>query len=225
METRGIDETEVYFSHKIAPGFFAWLVPISTNRARVGLFSKEKPGVHLHHLLNQLSTENKITMSNPDISYGGIHLKPLSRTYGERALVTGDAAGQVKPTTGGGIYYSLICADCASETADQALRQNDFSTRRLARYQKLWQAKLGRELRIDYFARSMYNRLSDRRINSIFDVVWENHIHEDLINSSYRSFDWHGELVLDGLKRLGPWRQLFGRYLPAYILQSLKDKA
>lgn len=225
VEIKGIDEVEVYFSHRIAPGFFAWLVPITDSRARVGLGAKEKPGEYLKKLLSQLASEGKVVDSNVTIQYGGIPLKPLSRTYGDRLVVVGDAAGQAKPTTGGGIYFGLLCADFAADVLHQSLSTNNFSRRRLARYEKLWKAKLGRELRTEYFARRLYNRLSDKRINSIFNVVRDNNIHESMLSSSYRSFDWHGELVLDGLKRLGPWRDLFGKYLPAYLMSSLKGKS
>ncbi len=224
VQSRGIEETEVYFSNKTAPGFFAWLVPISEHRARAGLFALRKPGAYLQDFLGKLVAEGKITDSKPGISYGGIPLKPIPRSYAERVLVVGDAAGQVKPTTGGGIYYGLICADFASETIGRAFEQNDFSAKQFSRYEKLWKAKLGKELRIDYFARRLYNRLSDKRINSIFSIVRDNNIHEDLLNSSYRSFDWHGELVMDGLKRLTPWWQLFGHYFPSYVLKSLRSR-
>jgi flavin-dependent dehydrogenase len=46
----------------------------------------------------------KITSDEAEPNYGGVSLKPLTRTYGERLLVVGTAAGQVKPTTGGGRY-------------------------------------------------------------------------------------------------------------------------
>ncbi len=225
VETNGIDEVEAYFSHAIAPGFFAWLVPITYSRARVGLGAKEKPGEYLNQLLSQLVSEGKVVDNNVNIWFGGIPQKTLPRTYSDRMLVVGDAAGQAKPTTGGGIYFGLICADFAADVLDQSLSTNNFSRRRLARYEKLWKAKLGKELRTEYLARSFYNRLSDKRINSIFNVVRDNNIHESMLSSSYRSFDWHGELVLDGLKRLGPWRNLFGKYLPAYLMSSLKGKS
>ncbi|MFC2027788.1 geranylgeranyl reductase family protein [Chloroflexota bacterium] len=224
VETKGIDEVEAYFSHAIAPGFFAWLVPIADNKARVGLAAKEKPGKYLRELVSQLVLDGKVVESEVIIQYGGIPLKPLPRTYGDRLLVVGDAAGQTKPTTGGGIYFGLLCADFAADVLHETLSTNNLSRRRLARYEKLWKEKLGRELRTEYFARSFFNRLSDKRINSIFDVVRDNNIHESLLTSSYRSFDWHGELVLDGLKRLGPWRNLFGKYLPAYLISSIKGK-
>jgi len=211
VETNGIQEIEVYFSQRIAPGFFAWLVPISQQRARAGLFSRESPGDRLSQFLAQLAAQGKISPAEHRITYDGIPLRPLPRTYGERVLVVGDAAGQVKPTTGGGIYYGLLCADMAAEAIHEAFGANDFSRKKLAYYEKTWKGKLGRDLQVGYFARRLYNRLSDRRINKIFDIVRENNIHEALLDSPHFSFDRHGELILEGLKRLAPWRYLFGK--------------
>ena len=222
VPTNGIGETEVYFSRKIAPGFFGWLVPVSDSRARVGLFAKEKPGEYLRQLLSQLAIEGKVASVESVFAYGGIPLKPLPRTYSDRVLVIGDAAGQVKPTTGGGIYYGLLCADFAAETIDQAFTKDDFSKKNLSRYETLWKEKLGRELKIDYFARMFYNRLSDKRIDRIFHVVKDNDIHESLLSSTYKSFDWHGELVMDGLKQIAPWSPLFWKAMPAYFLKSMR---
>ncbi|MCL0056567.1 NAD(P)/FAD-dependent oxidoreductase [Dehalococcoidia bacterium] len=217
VETNGISEIEVHFSQRIARGFFAWLVPLSQHRARVGLFSRESPGNCLRDFVAQLAAQGKISPAEPGIIYGGIPLRPLPRTYDERVLVVGDAAGQVKPTTGGGIYYGLLCADMAAEAIHEAFSLNDFSKGQLAQYEKLWKEKLGRELQIGYFARRLYNRLSDRGINKIFDIVRENNIHDALLDSPHFSFDRHSELVLEGLKHLAPWKHLFGKVIPAQI--------
>ena len=191
----------------------------------MGLFAPERPGAYLREFIARLASEGKVSDAGFKISYGGIPLRPLSKTYGDRVLVVGDAAGQVKPTTGGGIYYGLLSADIASEALHQSFLTNNFSKRKLALYEKLWQKKLGRELKIDYFARRLYNRLSDKQLDKIFDVVRDNKIHETMLNSSHMSFDWHGEMILDGLKHLTPWRHLFGKYIPAYIVRSLRGKS
>lgn len=222
VPTHGIDEVEVYLGHRIAPGFFAWLVPTSPGNARVGLFAKDAPGKHLDALLSSLRAEGKIISSETPPAYGGIPLKPLRKTCADRLLAVGDAAGQVKPTTGGGIYYGLLCADHAADAIHASFAASDLSARSLRAYERAWRHHLGRELRIDYFARALYNRLSDRRIDTLFRVVKDNSIHEAVMDSCYRSFDWHGELVMDGLRRLDPWRHLLGKYLPAYVMQSLR---
>jgi len=196
IETCGVDEVEVYFGREIAPGFFAWLVPTSPNRARVGLLLRRSPGRYLKKLMSSLVAQGKIVSAEAELSYGGIPLKPLPKTYSERLLVVGDAAGQVKPTTGGGIYYGLLCADIAADTLHRALSRDDLSARSLAGYELGWKRKLRRELEIDYYARKFYERLSDRQIDHIFDIIESNNIAQDLLKEQDLSFDWHSKAIL-----------------------------
>ncbi len=195
VEIIGVDEVEIYFGREIAPGFFAWLVPTSPHRALVGLLSRHSPGLYLGKLMSSLLAQGKIVSPEVELSYGGISLKPLIRTYSNRMLVVGGAAGQVKPTTGGGIYYGLLSADMAANTLQRALETNDLSTRSLAEYERMWKAKLGRELRIGYWARKLYERLSDRQIDRIFGIIKSSGIDEALLKADDLSFDWHGEVV------------------------------
>jgi len=195
VETIGVDEVEVYFGREIAPGFFAWLVPTSPQRAWAGLLSPHSPGLYLRKLISSLLAQGKIVSSEAELSYGGIPLKPLTRTYGNRVLVVGGAAGQVKATTGGGIYYGLLSADMAANTLHPALESNALSARSLAKYERRWKAKLGRELRIDYWARKFYERLSDQQIDRIFGIIKSSGIDEALLKANDLSFDWHSEVV------------------------------
>ena len=196
VETLGIEEVEVYFSREIAPGFFAWLVPTTPPMARAGLMARKNPEFYLRNWLTNLAAEGKIASSEVELSYGGIPLKPLPRTFGERLIVVGDAAGQVKPTTGGGIYYGLLSADIAAQTMHQALADGDLSAKRLARYERGWKKRLGRELRIGHWARKLFERLSDRQIDRIFDIVKANGIDEAILKAEELSFDWHSKVIL-----------------------------
>ncbi|MFP3975502.1 MAG: geranylgeranyl reductase family protein [Chloroflexota bacterium] len=223
VQTAGVDEVEVYFSHSIAPGFFAWLAPVAPNRARVGLFAHRKSGPHMKAFLAELASQGRIQDSGGTVAYGGIPLKPLARTYADRVLVVGDAAGQVKPTTGGGVYFGLLCADIASEVLGEALAAGDLSASRLSRYEKLWKEKLGRELKIEYVLRKLYNKLSDKQIESIFSVAKKKRIHRSLLDSPYLSFDWHGELLLEGLRRAGFWHDVIKTYIPAGVWAYLRS--
>jgi len=196
VETVGMNEVEVYFGREMAPGFFAWLVPTTPPMARVGLMSRKSPGVHLRKWLAHLAAQGKIASAEAELSYGGVPLKPLPRTSGERLMVVGDAAGQVKPTSGGGIYYGLLGADIAAKTLHQALEDDDLSAKRLARYEQRWKRKLGREIKIGYWARKLFERLSDRQIDRIFEIVKANGIDEALLKAEDLSFDWHSKTVL-----------------------------
>ena len=196
VETTGVDEIEVYLGQEIAPGFFAWLVPTSPQRALVGLLSRRSSGLYLRKLMSSLQAQGKIVSAEAEVSYGGIPLKPLARTYSERLMVVGGAAGQVKPTTGGGIYYGLLCADIAANNLHRALKSNDLSAKSLAGYERGWKRKLGQELRIGYWARKFYERLSDRQVDKVFDIMKSQGIDEALLKAGDLSFDWHGKVVL-----------------------------
>lgn len=195
VEVNWVDEVEVYFSQKLAPGFFAWLAPTSPKKALVGLALRRSTAFYMKKLISSLVAQGKIVSNGVEPRYRAIPLKPLARTYGERLVLVGDAAGQVKPTTGGGIYYGLLCAGIAADNLHLALETDDLSADRLANYERQWRKKLGRELTIDYYARRFYERLSDRQIDRAFDIAISNHVDEALLEKD-SFFDWHGKTVL-----------------------------
>ena len=192
----GVDEVEVYFDQEIAPGFFAWLVPTSPRRARVGLLARRNPGLYLKRLVLKLLNEGKVISAEVEPIYGGIPLKPLPRTCSDRLIAVGNAVGQVKPTTGGGIYFGLLSAEIAANTLHRGLATGNLSARGLASYERGWREKLGRELGIDYYARKFYQRLNDQQIDRIFGIIQSNRIGETLLEAKDLSFDWHSKAVL-----------------------------
>ncbi len=200
VPTDTVGEVEVYFGQSIAPGFFAWLVPTSEGKALVGLLTRRNAGAYLKKLITTLNAQGKIDCVETDFTYGVIPLMPLRKTYAERTVVIGDAAGHVKPTTGGGIYYGLLCADIAADTIHEALRSDDLSAKRIARYERRWRKMLAKELQIGYWGRKLYENLSDNQIDRIFDLIISNNIHEELLQSPDFSFDWHGSSILRVLK-------------------------
>ncbi len=192
----GLDEVEVYFGHKVAPAMFAWLVPTTPGRALVGLMARQKAGVYLKRLLSFLAAEEKIVSPETELGFAVVPLKPLSRTYSDRIIVVGSAAGQVKPMTGGGIYYGLLCADIAADNLHRALENDNLSAKSLSFYEKGWKQKLGREIQVGFWGRKFYEMLSDKQIDSLFDIIKSNGIDEALLESPDVSFDWHGKVML-----------------------------
>jgi len=210
LETRDITEVEVHFGREIAPASFAWLVPVSENRAYAGLLTTSYARQHLGRFIENLVRENRTEQQNFEIRQKAIPLGTPTRTYGDRLLAVGDAAGQVKPTTGGGIYFGHLGAKIAAEVLDEALRDDDLSSRRLVRYEQRWKAVMGSELARGYLARWAYARLSDRQIERIFTIMDATGAAEAFLRSREFSFDWHGRLALAGLRRSAayPWLRL-----------------
>ena len=210
VEVKGIDEVEVHFGREIAPGSFAWLVPISADKAYVGLLAASCAKLHLRRFLNSLFRRGRTTGEEVEIKQKAIPLGTLARTYGDRLLVIGDAAGQVKPTTGGGIYFGHLGAKIAAGVLDEALNSGNLTAGQLARYQKQWKAKMGKELSRGYLARWAYARLSDRQIERIFNILDSSGAAEALLRSGDFSFDWHSGTILAGLRRSSayPWLRM-----------------
>ncbi len=199
VDVQDTEEVEIYLGQEVAPGFFAWLVPTMPGRGRLGLLSRHHPGTYLVKLYNRLRAQGKVLSAITPPRFGGIPLRPLPKTYASRVVVVGNAAGQVKPTTGGGVYYGLLCAQLAAEVLHQALASDDFSEERFAQYERNWKRKLYRELQIGYYARRLYERAGDSHIERVFDIMIRNGIHEALLRADDFSFDWHGGLLLKAL--------------------------
>jgi digeranylgeranylglycerophospholipid reductase len=84
--------------------------------------------------------------------------------------VVGDAASQVKPTTGGGVIFGLTCAKEAGEVAYEAVNAQNFSEAFLSRYQHRWKRLVGFDLAAMIQMRKMLNSLSDSRMDGMIDL-------------------------------------------------------
>ncbi|HQE97076.1 MAG TPA: NAD(P)/FAD-dependent oxidoreductase, partial [Methanothrix sp.] len=91
---------------------------------------------------------------------GGLPLGPPPATAVEGLIAVGDAAGQVKPTSGGGIYPGLVAAKIAGGVAAAAALEADASAARLSEYDRLWRQAVGSELEIGMRLYRMMNKMS-----------------------------------------------------------------
>ena len=88
-------------------------------------------------------------------------LAPIPQTFADRVLAVGDAAGLVKATTGGGIYYSLVSGALAAEVLIAGLRRDRLDAAALRPYETAWRRKLGPELQAQLRLRRIAHRLTD----------------------------------------------------------------
>ena len=195
VKTKSVNDVEVHLGQDVAPGFFAWMVPTAPGRALVGLMARRKAPEHLASFMSSQKGIGRITAVVDEPATWGIPLRPLSRTCGDRVMVVGDAAGQVKPTTGGGIFYSLLCSEIAAETLGHCLAIGDLSSNRLSEYHRRWRALLSRELEVGYSARRLFEFLSDKQIGTLTRQAVASGIHTDLTVSPDVSFDWHSRAI------------------------------
>ena len=166
---RSPDGVEVFFGRDVAPGFFAWAVPAEEDHLRVGLAAL---GTDTQALLSPLLAQRFSGKTVAQIG-GTIPIGTSANTVGDGVLLVGDAAGQVKPTSGGGIYIGGTCARIAGEIAGYAALAVETTRQTLAEYERRWQKQIGGELRFGLAARRVLTALSDRDIDSVFAVINE----------------------------------------------------
>jgi digeranylgeranylglycerophospholipid reductase len=188
-----LPEIEVRLGRQVAPDGFAWLVPVARAHgpyARIGLMGASKVRERFRAFADQICTRAGVSRSDmPAPRLKMLPLGPVTRTYADRVLAVGDAAGLVKPTTGGGIHYGLLSGALAADVLGAAIARNRLTAASLSQYERLWRRRLGPEIRIGLAFRRMAARLSDDAIDQIIELARVNGIVPLLQEKA--SFDWH----------------------------------
>jgi len=196
----GADMTTLFFGRDVAPGAFAWSVPAGGGRARIGLLTQKDPKACLRKLLERSFDGASVVTEQSGIRTRPVAQGLLARTYGDRVLAVGEAAGQTKTTTGGGISYGLACADLAADVVRECFGRSSFGPADLAAYERRWKALLQKEILVGQYTRRMCARLSDGRIESLFQLARTDGIVPIIRDKA--DFDWHSGLIFALLQRL-----------------------
>jgi digeranylgeranylglycerophospholipid reductase len=189
-------DLEIHLGCEVAPKGFAWALPVHRKQgsfARIGIMCDGNAEQFLKGFLPRLkpwAIQNEFERPlRPRI----LPLAPIRKTYGNRLLVIGDAAGFVKPTTGGGVFYGMISAGIAAEVLAKALRSGLLGESDLSAYQTLWKERLMEEIQAQLTLRLLMQRLTDNEIESIFDL-WMTDGLMPLIRKT-ASFNHHRKLI------------------------------
>ncbi len=166
---------KIFVGNEVAPQFFAWIIPTDEGKARVGLCTygaKGSPYFYFKRLFkNDISKQFLKEAQSINYTAGAIPIGRVSRTYDDNIMIVGDAAAQVKATSGGGIYTGLVCAKHCGEVAAISLESNDFSKNLLSNYQKRCMKEIGKELKNDMRIHEVFAGLSDRQFEEIIDIL------------------------------------------------------
>jgi geranylgeranyl reductase family protein len=162
---------EIFVGDDVAPDFFSWIIP-TDDTCMVGLCSASQPFFYFRKMFRNKVSKEVLKNAKP-ISYiaGTIPFGVIDKTYDDNVMIVGDAACQVKPTSGGGIFTGLVGAKHCGNTAVKALEKNDFSSKMLSNYQKLWYNEIGDELKNGMRLRKIFKNLSDPDFEKIFNIL------------------------------------------------------
>lgn len=216
-------DVEVHFGSDVAPQGFAWVVPVvrSTGTfARIGLMSEHDAAACFRRFATRVDRTWGLGVPDVDAMVPRqkmLPLAPIDRTFADRVLAVGDAAGIVKATTGGGIYYSLVSASIAADVLAPALRNSTLDASFLERYQKLWQRQLGEELGAQLTLREYAEQMDDEGIEGLFELAQTNGV-MPIIRRTAR-FNQHRHLIVSLLKH-APARRLLVKELASRVAVS-----
>ena len=140
-------------------GTYAWVVPENTEIARVGLVSEK----YANPLFKNFLFKQKNIKSKDIIEYqSGLipRYNPKRKAQKNNVYLVGDAAAQVKATTGGGIIQGLIASKALS---DSIINKKS--------YEISWRKSLGKELYLHLRARNIMGKFKQKDWDSLISIM------------------------------------------------------
>ena len=182
------EKVEVYFDQEKYPGFFAWIIPNGEGTGKVGVAGR---GISAAEVLADFLTK-KGEHSTIRKIFAPIWVKgPIERFVSDKVVTVGDAAGQSKPTTAGGIFSCGMGGIFAGQAIINYLETGKKAD--LEEYQVKWEKKFGKEFEKQLIARKILERLDNKTINKLFESVTPEIIKEI---SEKDDFDFHTSSIV-----------------------------
>ena len=178
---------EIFANAARYPGFFAWVIPYAPGKAKVGVAGR---GINTFEALDDFlaSRPYKLLRKVPAPIYVG---GPITSFVRGRKVLVGESAGQVKPTTAGGIMTSIAGGVICARWTSDAIQLRDPSL--LANYQPDWEARFLKEMRSMLRLRGVFEKLSNRDLDNLVTVLAAPKL---LSKLSQSDFDFHATALL-----------------------------
>jgi geranylgeranyl reductase family protein len=148
---------EVYLGSKF-PGFFGWVVPENNDIIRIGVAAKQNVNKIFDQFVKQRAKNKKII--NKQAGLIPIYSNKV-QTQRNKVYLIGDAAAQVKATTGGGIVPGMRCARILANSIID--NNNNYETK--------WKRSIGLELMAHSKIRGMLDKFSDKDYDDLISMI------------------------------------------------------
>jgi len=180
---------DVYYQASVSPDFYGWVFPHGDTTS-VGVGSAVK-GFDLREATRMLREQAGLNGQQTIRQEGApLPLKPLRRwDNGRDAVLIGDAAGVVAPSSGEGIYYAMLCGRLAAEAASAFLATSDART--LALVRQRFMRLHGRVFLVLRFMQGFWYRNDKRRERfvaicedrDVQRLVWESYLNKRFVRT------------------------------------------
>ena len=193
-----VHEAEIFLGRTVAAGSFGYAVSLGNGTAKVGVINRGAARTGYRRLVEHALGPRALHPLTRD-TYRRIPMGACRRSVNGRILAVGDAAGQTKTTTGGGIYYAMTCARLLARTVARSRRGADLRVPELTTYDRRWRQLLGLEVQAGLWMRGLFEHVTDEDVDALVALAGSPAV-ADLISREW-SFDFHRRLLL-GLARL-----------------------
>ena len=168
------EQVDVMLDSETSPGWFSWIIPIDRGYARIGLGINVKgnPREYFDKLCNRWDSLKSFKNSDIRRIMGGlIPIGLIEKSFTDNVMLVGDAAVQLKPLSGGGLYLGLLAGTVCSRVALEALERRDFSNNMLSKYQRLWMKSVGKEIKLGLRLRKIFLGLTDTEKSELLKLL------------------------------------------------------
>jgi digeranylgeranylglycerophospholipid reductase len=195
------DTIEIVFDSQLYPGFFAWIIPTGQSKGKVGVAGwKINTASAVQSYLDSKGRHSVVRKVYAPIWTNG----PIGSFITDRTVIIGDAAGQTKPTTAGGIYTCGIAGVLAGraivgsanrenleevEGADVLDRQKQLL---VSNYESNWFSMFRAEFDKMLLARRLFERMDNKALDELIGSLPPEILQEA---SAKGDFDFHSSAL------------------------------
>jgi len=172
--SNSLNQVDVLIDDNISPGWFSWITPVSKDciRIGIGITKRENPRDYFERLCSKWEVLKGFKENNiRKVMAGLIPIGFINKSYTDNVMLIGDAACQLKPLSGGGLYLGLISADICSKVAVEAFKDGNFSESMLSKYHKTWVKSVGKEISLGLRLRKIFLNLSNQERAEFLKVL------------------------------------------------------
>ena len=204
------DYVDTYLFEDILPGFL-WIIPLTDNQYRIGLFSNQSHKEQGQFLMDFLNENFDYEIVEKYKGFIPIY-DSENKLVENRVLLIGDAASQVKPTSGGGLLIAFDSCKIASRYITEAIQKDDIGI--LQGYQEEFTKKYSKEFNYQFKVQNTLNLLNDNDLDYLFQKLGENDC--ERIISEYGDMDNQSVLVKEFIKR-----GLIFKIVPTFLFKKV----
>jgi len=177
------DFVYIFLDRTYSKDFFAWIIPMGKDRVRVGLCDTSDSYRKLINLIEDHPVVSQMLRGGVPVEFsvGALPIGYAEETVKNNLLLVGDAAGQIKPLSGGGLYYGAKCAKICGRTIEEYLNSGEYDMEYLKSYHTLWRGEIGREIDFGLRFRKILKRMDDKMIDKLLEFIERNALIEYIV--------------------------------------------